>query len=224
MDKYFRNEDCWYKEVCLAPPSECQSCIKFLEMQYLMENSNLPKAKQRPQQLFAPQDDMGAYSRLADIKSNIVDFIDSGKSLYISSKYTGNGKTTWAIKLMLKYFDEIWAGNGFNVRGLFVHVPTFLLKCKDFKTTDAEFEKLKRRLLTVDLVIWDDIASTNISGYDFSQLLTYLDARCLDELSNIYTGNLETYEKLSEKIGTKLASRVFSNKTEVVIFNGRDMR
>ena len=219
-----RNSECWYKDVCLADASECQSCIKFAEMQHLMETSNLPKAKQKPILLDCPPCDLGAYRRLAEIKSNIVDFVESGKTLYIASSMSGNGKTSWAIKLMLKYFDEIWAGNGFNTRALFVSVPTFLLKCKDFKVADPSFDQLKRDLLKVDLVIWDDIASTNISAYDYSQLLMFLDARALNGQSNIYTGNYETLELLQERIGMKLASRVWSSSTEVIIFKGGDMR
>ncbi len=219
-----RNSECWYKDVCLADVSACQSCIKFAEMSYLMETSNLPKAKQRPMSLICPDCDLQAYKRLADIKDNIVDFVQSGRNLYITSTCTGNGKTSWAIKLMLKYFDEIWAGNGFNTRALFVSVPTFLLKCKDFKVADPHFDQLKRDLLTVDLVIWDDIASTNISAYDYSQMLMFIDARSLSGLSNIFTGNHETFDSLEERVGIKLASRVWSSDTEVITFKGGDMR
>lgn len=220
-----RNEDCWYKDVCLAiNESGCRNCIKFLEMQNLMETSGLPKARQRPQQLTAPMCDMAAYNELADIKSNISDFVASGSNLYISSSTTGNGKTSWAIKLLLKYFDEIWAGNGFNVRGLFIHIPTFLLKSKDFKTKDDEFERQKRYITTTDLVVWDDIASTNMSGYDYSQLLMYLDNRMLNLKSNIFTGNCETKEALEAQLGQKLASRIFSNNTKIITFKGGDMR
>ena len=225
MEKYSeRNEECWYKEVCLADVSECHNCIKFIEMQYLMENSNLPKARQRPQLLYAPVCDEEAYSRLAEIKSDIVNFVEQGKSLYIASEYTGNGKTSWAIKLLLKYFDEIWAGNGLNIRGLFISVPTFLLKSKDFKTTDSEFEQLKRNILKVDLVIWDDIASTNMSAYDYSQLLMYVDARVLNGQSNIFTGNYPSIDRLSERVGDKLASRICGSRTEIITFKGGDMR
>ena len=225
MEKYSdRNEECWYKEVCLADPSECSNCIKFLEMQYLMETSNLPKAKQKPQPLYAPPCDEFAFAQLSEIKSNIVEFVESGKSIYIASEMSGNGKTSWAIKLLLKYFDEIWAGNGFNVRGIFVSVPAFLLKCKDFKATDSEFEKLKKQLPEVDLVVWDDIASTNISAYDYSQMLMYIDTRLLNGKSNIFTGNFPTKENLSDKIGVKLASRIFGANTEVITFTGGDMR
>ena len=189
-----------------------------------METSNLPKSKQKPIMLNAPQCDLQAYRRLNEIKSNIEDFVQSGANLYITSKHFGNGKTSWAIKLLLKYFDEVWAGNGFNVRGIFISVPMFLLKCKDFKTTDQEFEKLKRQLLEVDLVVWDDIASTNLSGYDYSQLLMYIDGRLLNEKSNIYTGNCETKEMLNERLGNKVASRIWNNHTEIITLKGGDQR
>ena len=218
-----RRADCWYKDVCNADV-DCNMCIRFEEMSYLMENSNLPKNKQKPIPLDAPECDIEAFRRLNDIKSDIVDFVDCGSNLYIASKNTGNGKTTWAIKLMLRYFNEIWAGNGFNVRALFIHVPTFLLKCKDFKTTDAEFEKLKKQLFEVDLVVWDDIASTSITGYDYSQLLVYIDNRLLSEKSNIYTGNCDSREMLDEKLGNKLSSRIWNSQTEIITFKGGDQR
>ena len=225
MDKYSdRNPECWYKEVCLADISECNNCIKFLEMQYLMENSNLPKVRQRPQLLQAPSCDVDAYKRLATIKSDILNFVEQGRNLYITSAGPGNGKTSWSIKLLLKYFDEVWAGNGFNVRGLFVSVPLFLLKSKEFKTIDNAFELLKKRMYLVDLVIWDDIASTDMSKYDYSQLLACIDARILEGKSNIFTGNFDTKDELEECMGQKLASRLFGANTEIITFKGGDMR
>lgn len=225
MEKYSdRNQACWYKEVCLADVSECTNCVKFLEMQYLMENSGLPKARQCPQPLNAPKCDAEAYRKLAKIKDNIVEFVDQGKNLYITSATTGNGKTSWAIKLLLRYFDQIWSGNGFNIRGLFIHVPTFLMKAKDFKTVDEEFEHIKKYVTKADLVVWDDIASTNMSGYDYSQLLVYMDNRFLGLKSNIFTGNIENRDALEQKFGTKLTSRVFGTGTEIITFKGGDMR
>ena len=223
FDKNGRRVDCWYHEVCQADV-RCNACARFEEMSYLMENSNLPKSKQKPIALDAPQCDVTAYKRLNDIKSNIVDFVQSGSNLYITSHNTGNGKTSWAIKLMLKYFDEVWAGNGFNVRAIFIHVPAFLMKCKDFKTVDSDFEKLRKQLFDVDLVVWDDIASTNLSGYDYSQLLIYIDNRLLSDKANIYTGNCDSREMLDERLGNKLSSRIWSSQTEIITFKGGDQR
>lgn len=214
--------DCWYKNICT---NECSNaCIRYLEMKYLMENSNIPKAKQIPQSLTAPDCDLDAFKRLAEIKKDINDFVDCGCNLYIASETTGNGKTSWAIKLMLKYFDNVWAGNGFRPRALFIHVPTFLLKCKDFNNKDTTFEDLKKLLPDIDLVVWDDIASTDVSAYDYSQLLMYIDNRLLNERSNIFTGNYSDRDKLEKRVGMKLTSRIWSDTTEVVIFKGGDMR
>ena len=217
-----RNSECWYEEVCNADCSP--SCIRFLEMQYLMDNSNIPKARQSVVPLYPSQCDVDAFYRLADIKADITEFVKYGRNLYITSKVTGNGKTTWAIKLMLKYFDSIWAGNGFKVRGLFVHVPTFLLKCKEFNKNDPEFDEFKDRLYDVDLVIWDDIASNDLSTYDCGQLLMYLDTRISNQKSNIYTGNLTTPQLVQNSLGAKLASRLWSTTTEVIKLEGADRR
>lgn len=220
-----QNSDCWYYSVCNRARNSCKTaCIRYLEMQSLMDTSGIPKKRQYPQKLIAPKEDLKAFNTLNDIKNNITEFIDNGKSLFICSNTTGNGKTSWAIKLVLKYFDSIWAGNGFNPRALFINVPTFLIKCKDFDNKDSEFEELKKLIPTVDLVVWDDIASTGISAYDYSQLLMYLDVRCSNGLSNIYTSNLTNIDDLGNLIGEKLASRIFSNDTTVVEFKGGDRR
>lgn len=217
-----RNSDCWYSSVCTY--DKCDACIRFLEMSYLMDNSNIPKNKQMPVRLTPSEVDWDAFCRLADIKDDIVNFVKSGSSIYITSAFTGNGKTTWATKLMLKYFDSVWPGNGLKTRGIFIHVPTFLLQLKNFNTKDEKFEKLKEELSNVDLVIWDDIASTSISAYDFSQLLMYIDTRSLNGLSNIYTGNITDRASLQKALGIKLTSRIMSSATEVIEFKGGDRR
>lgn len=219
------NQECWYKGVCADIKEGCeQVCPKYLEMKYMMDNSGIPINKQKPI-ILQPQDcDYEAFCQLAEIKKNIVDFVSDGRSLYITSTNVGNGKTSWSLKLLMKYFEESWEWNGFNVRGVIVHVPTFLMKCKDFKTVDEEFERLKRNLLDVDLVVWDDIASSDISGYDLSQLLMYIDARSFKELSNIYTGNLPSRESLEDALGVRLTSRIWNSRTEVIELKGGDRR
>lgn len=189
-------------------------------MKYLMDNSGIPKNKQYPQELIADID-LEPYCKLADIKSNIVDFVESGSNLFICSQYTGNGKTSWAIKLMLRYFNEIWAGNGFKVRSLFVNVPTLLLQLKNFDNPLSE--EYKKRLMEVDLVVWDEIASTSISNYDYGNLLMFLDYRISADKSNIFTSNATTSAELEKNVGSKLASRIWNTST-IIKFNGKDRR
>jgi DNA replication protein DnaC len=215
-----RNEKCWYEKVC---QNECKpNCIRYLEMEYLMSHSNLPVKKQCPQILKAPNEDYKAFCELADIKDDIERFVADGENLYITSREVGNGKTSWAIKLLLRYFNEIWAGNCFRTRGLFIHVPTFLLQCKNFNYVDEEFETLKYRLPRVDLVVWDDVAAGGMSAYDYSQLMSYIEQRQMAEKSNIFTGNLNETE-LKNTLGDRLASRIW-NASTVIELKGKDMR
>jgi DNA replication protein DnaC len=188
----------------------------------LMTLSNIPKKRQYPVSLMPDTVDYNVFCLLAEIKDDIVNFVNNGENLYLYSTNTGNGKTTWAIKLMLKYFDSVWAGNGFKCRGLFIHVPTFLTQLKDFNNVDEEFERIKSILKEVDLVIWDDIASTDLSSYDHSQLLTYIDQRILKQKSNIFTGNLGNKD-IEKALGQRLSSRVWNSSVKYEL-KGKDRR
>lgn len=224
-DYKFDKEDCWYKNVCRKYNTEfCTAgCIRYMEVHFLMYTSNIPKNMQKAVKLSPEKVDIKAFITLKNIKDNIIEFVKGGNSVYIYSENFGNGKTTWAIKLMQQFFDEVWAGNGFKPRGVFIHVPTFLTKIKDgISKKDDYFEMIKELLPEVDLVIWDDIASTALSNYDYSNLLTYIDQRKLNGLSNIYTGNI-AQKDLQEAVGNRLASRVW-NDSLIVEFVGMDRR
>lgn len=212
-----RKLDCWYKNVCTY--DNCVNCIRYSEMHYLIDKSGIPKNRQKPISLEAGGD-YKAFCELAEIKDHIYELTETDFNLYICSKETGNGKTSWAIKILMKYFDDIWAGNGFRVRGYFQHVPTLLNTLKNF---NSDHNALKTILETVDIVVWDDIASAKLSDYDIQQLLILIDQRIMDCKTNIYTGNLVTYNALEKALGSRLASRIW-NCSKVVEFCGKDRR
>lgn len=202
---------------------ECDACIRYMEMKHLMDSSNIPKKRQYPDKLTADSCDVEAFQLLADIKDDIVNFVENGESLYIMGEHTGNGKTSWSIKLMLKYFDCIWAGNGFNLGGYFIHVPSLLTSLKDFRN-DSDRTKLQKTIMDAPLVIWDDIASARLTDYDISQLLLLVDSRELNGFANIYTGNITSKEALVDMLGNRLASRIWNTNTTVVEIRGKDRR
>ena len=216
-----RKEDCWYKTVC---QNECtESCIRYNEMKFLMDNSGIPKPQQIPLKLNPTNaKDRAVFIELDKIKNDIVNFVNSGKNLYIASESAGVSKTSWALKLMLKYFDEIWSGNSFRVRGIFVHVPTFLMQLKNFSNPlDDEY---KQNLLNCDLVIWDDLATgQKKSDFDYNQLLMYIDNRLRNKKANIYTSNIVTKEQLEQVLGVRLSSRIYGESKTVTI-SAKDYR
>ncbi len=221
----FEATKCWYLEGCSKKDKpECNgSCVRYMEMHYLMSASNIPKNRQYPVSLIPSKEDMNAFLRLRDLKDNVEAFVRQGENLYLYSPNFGNGKTTWAIKFLQKYFDKVWAGNGFKPRGVFIHVPTFLTKIKEgISRKDPNFELLKSRLATVDVVVWDDVAATKLSDYDHANLLVYIDERKLQGYSNIFTGNLG-HPEIVDALGNRLASRVWNDSIKIKLI-GEDRR
>jgi len=219
MENISRNTDCWYVNSC---KDDCYMCNTYLEMKWQMNNSGLPATMQKPIKLqLVNKEDEIAYDTLATIRKNIRQFVIDSKNLYICGESTGTGKTSWAIKLLQTYLHYTAEGNYENLKGMFVSVPDLLLKLKDFNNPLSK--EYKDNLEKVDLVVWDDIALTNASNYDYMQLYTYINNRLFAGKSNIYTSNITTLENLTELLGSRIASRVW-NTSEVIEFKGKDIR
>lgn len=190
-------------------------------MKWQFDNSGLPKSKYKPIKLTPQPVDKSAFKQLADIRKNIDQFVKEGKNLYICSTTPGNGKTSWAIKMLQTYFHYVAEGNLFNVKGMFISVPNLLIKMKDFDNPNlAEF---KENLQSTDLLILDDIAVTGLSQFDYLQLFTLVDNRILAEKSIIFTSNNVTLDDLEKSVGARLASRVWRNST-IIELRGDDRR
>ena len=211
--------NCWYKDIC---ENDCSRCTKYITIKSLMELSGVPEKLHHPISLNCPDEDYESFVRLQEIKEDIYDFVYSGKQLYICSEHTGNGKTSWSLKIMYKFFSEIWDTWGpINPAALFIYVPEFIMKLKDFNNPISQ--KYLEQVKTVPLVIWDDIGTSELSNFDYSQIVVYINLRQQAELSNIYTSNLINLEQLSDKVGDKLASRIIKG-SEVIELKGTDKR
>ena len=210
--------DCWYASSC---ESNCLACTVYPQMMWQFDNSGLPKSKYKPIRLSPQSEDRRAFEKLAQIKDDIDKFVEQGKNLYICGSTPGNGKTSWAIKMLQTYFHYVSEGNIFNVKGMFVSVPDLLLKMKDFSNPLSN--DYKENLKNCDLLILDDIAVTGLSQYDYLQLFTLVDGRMLAGKSIIFTSNITSVRDLECVIGARLASRVFGNSL-VVEIKGGDMR
>lgn len=217
------NKDCIFFNVCQNKENCSVDCIRYAEMNYLIENSGLPHSLKGKSILQPDKIDYNAFCTLAQIKDDIVDFVQHGKNLYIYSENVGNGKTTWLAKLLKTYFYHIWAGNGFKVRGYFLHLPTFLIELKEsIRTENEELDEIKELLKEVDLLCVDDIAASNLSEYEHNYLLYILDKRLSDGKSTLYSSNLNE-SNLVQYLGNRLKSRVFNN-SKIVHLQGKDRR
>ena len=214
-------QSCWYNRVCTEQCSE--NCIRYKLMYSLFKQSNLPEALWNYKELVCYEKDLQVYKKLQAKSDAILNFIEAGNNLYIYSENCGNGKTTWAIRLMYSYFDKIWHKSCFDCKALFVSVPKFLYNCKRSISQDVKgFEELCNLISEVDLVIWDDIGEMKASDYEHQILFQYIDDRINSKKSNIYTSN-KNKEQLEDVLGVRLASRIY-NCSECIEFLEEDKR
>ena len=215
-----RNSNCWYLQVC---QDDCFMCKTYLELKWQMDNSRLPAKLQRPIDMYLSdvnRVDKKAYERLKAIRKDIVQHVKDGDNFYLCGR-AGNGKTSWAIKILQTYLHFKASGNYEKLQGMFVSVADLLIKLKDFDNPVTK--EFRDNLEEVPLVVWDDICITNLSKYDYSQFYTLINNRMLAGKSNVFTTNISDKETLEDVFGERLVSRIYGS-SEIIELKGGDMR
>lgn len=153
--------------------------------------------------------DFDAFTRLKHIHDNIGRFVREGWNLNLYSKNVGNGKTSWAIKIMKNFVDTY--GCNFCKKCLYINVPLFIALSKDFENPDSleKYSSLKARAMSADysLVIFDEIAAKQATEADMQTLFSIIDHRITIGKSCIYTSNVLP-EELKKLVGERIADRI----------------
>lgn len=188
-----------------------------------IKNARIPKRYLNDISLTPSKADEKTFIELNEIKKNIKDFVDKGENLLICSNQAGNGKTSWAIKLLKAYIDEVQAyGFTYDTPALFINVNSFLNE-KKLGINDPEISsrinKIEKAILTAPLVVFDDIADKSLSEFDLNLLYYWLDYRTANMKTCIYTTN-ELPEQLKQTLNGKLYSRVVNYSQVKYITDG----
>ena len=217
-------QNCWMYDRCNH--IDCNNfCLKKYKLDYLF-NEALISVEQRKHvilRLDKDRSDINAFDILKNISNNIVDFINNGNNLYIHSSNTGNGKTSWALRLIQEYFNSIWLSTKLECKALYIHVPRFLIELKSDIDKKSEYiAHIKENVLNCDVVIWDDIGTKTVTSFEFENLMSIINTRMDNNKSNIFTSNLNDVE-LHEVLGDRLYSRIINNSIDIE-FKGADKR
>ena len=220
------SKNCWLKGNCKQLHcDDPNGCMILYKLDYLYNEANVPLKMRENIVLKVDADgtDLEEFKQLKQIQDNVIDFINNGHQLLIHSKGCGNGKSSWALRLLQTYFNKIWLKSELSCKALFINVPHFLLALKDNITAKSEYiQHIKENVLTCDLVIWDDIGTKNSTSFESENLLSMIEGRILNNKANIFTSNLNDQE-LHDALGDRLASRICKLGYNIT-FNGGDKR
>jgi len=219
MDKCFLYDNCNHKH--------CDTfCPRHLKTSHLLNASGLPRSKWVRTTLVLDADgtDLEQFKQLKDIENRIVSFVANGANLFIHSSNSGNGKSSWAIRLMQTYIDKTWNSYDFqDCAVLFVSVPRLLDSLKlNIRGFDGYAPDVLAKVSKADLVVWDDIAAKDGSSYDIDKLFSLIEGRISENKANIFTSNLDT-DLMRQALGARIASRV-GNGSINIEFHGADKR
>lgn len=217
--------ECWLYDKCNHVNCNKQFCLRKYKLNYLYTEALLSESQKKHAVLRVDADgtDLEEFKRLANIEKNIDVFVAEKQNLFIHSSQCGNGKSSWAVRMLTSYLDKIWPETALTCRVLFISVPTFLLASKDKISSKNEyFDHIKENYLNADIIVWDDIGNKEGTEYEINQILSMIDARLMLEKTNIFTSNLN-YNQMISALGERLASRI-CNKSIDIELHGADKR
>ena len=215
-------QQCWLYNNCNHKDCDKDFCLRKYKLDYLYNAACLSDVQKRRITLKIDEDgtDLVEFQKIAEIDANIVDFVNNSRNLYLHSSQCGNGKTSWAIRLIQDYLNKIWPKTDLTCRALFISVPRFLLSLKENITVRNDYANyIKENILEADLVIFDDIAAKTASDYEMNYLLNYIDNRISLGKSNIYTSNLSKAEMFNA-LGERLTSRITNYSIDIELHGG----
>jgi DNA replication protein DnaC len=218
---------CQAETYCKGYPNKCHDlCIGYVQLQIIYKLSRMPLKYQYPIKLEATEnDDLDSFYLLNDFKNNVMEHVRKGDSLFIFSRNKGNGKTSWACKIMNEYFKHVALNNNQSCRGLFINVPEFFDTLRrDMDNPSEEVEELIRNIRKADIVIWDDIGTETPTKWVREKLYTYINYRESNLKTQIFTSNIPPdILKQEEYLGERIVSRILG-QCAVIEFVAEDKR
>ena len=211
------------KKLCKKADTEyCNiNCKAYILFEAIYEGSNVPKKYQKDIALSPGDSDLDSFRKLLEYRQNIVENVEEGKNLYLFSKTTGNGKTSWATKIINEFIrKKVFSINITNLV-YYVNTPDLLEELRLGYET-GEYKNIMEKVKTAKLVLFDDIGAEKSNAWVRERLYTIINYRISEGLSTIYTSNL-SIEELQINLGIRVGSRLRENTT-IIELVGKDKR
>ena len=221
-------EDCYIQDKCKKyVNNECSNsfCIRLFKQDELLSRALLTDPQKRRIKLLldSTRQDEQSYDYLNSIMKDIVNYIKQEHHLLIASKKTGNGKTSWALKLIHTYIEKIWPESDLRCVALFISIPKYLVELKANISVPSDYiEYVNENILNADIVVFDDIGSKKGTEFELDNLFSLINGRIDCGKTCVYTTNILP-EELESQLGARLTSRIVG-MSDVVLLNEDDKR
>lgn len=174
----------------------------------LFKEANLPKSYYQAQELVERIDDIKTWNALDAIRNDIVQRVDDGLILTIISANVGNGKTSWAIRLLQRYLAETAINGKIEKKGYFINYASLVTKLSSFEEhkTDS-YKEMMNYLKNSHLLVIDELGSAKLNSVSYPLLYDIINYRNEQNLSTIYTTNY-TLDVLELELQERLFSRI----------------
>lgn len=218
-------EECQVDNIDLC--SSCgYDCYMYHSMKSLVHLANIPAKYKDTIQLEAVGREVEVFKELRDYGNNIKDHVSKGQGLFLYSETKGNGKTSWAIRLMRLYLQAVALETDLNVsKAVYVNVPTFMAQTKNnISEYDEELYKLREKIQSSSLVVWDDIGRESATDYSRETLYSLINHQYESKLCQIFTSNHDiTSLSKPSRLGTEIMDRVLEH-CKPIKFTGKRRR
>ena len=217
--------NCWLYNNCNH--IDCNRfCLRKFKLSKMYDAALIPEKLRSRISLRYDYDgtDRDKFITLKSFTDNIEDFVKNGNNLYLHSTRCGNGKTSWALRMIQEYLERIWPKSPLEpARALFVSVPMYFIALKKNITEKNEYvQHINNNVLSADIVVWDDIGTKGLTEFEHEHILSLINSRVNEGKTNIYTSNLSE-EELHRTVGDRLYSRIV-NSSIIIELNGLDKR
>lgn len=194
------------------------------KVRQLLAESGVPKKYFEPQELVPRTVDREAWDWLNNYRENVVENVQNGKSIVITSPIVGNGKTSWAIRLLQRYIAETALDGRLVDKAVFCVSSSMLEIFGDFGyfETSIQFFDYLNRLKNCDLLVIDEIGSGRVTQVSYNHFYDLVNYRVDNNLATIYTTNYND-EQIKDVLGERLYSRIYDMST-VIEFSASNVR
>lgn len=210
---------CVIFESCkLAGKPECtEYCWKKIQIRYQLNVSGMPADYMFDTRMKKAKSDKD-FKQFVELASWVNDrtklywrIKQKSEGMFLYSKSKGNGKTSWACKIMLNYLRGLPNTMESFEKPLvqFVSVPSLFDTLRSgMDNPTPELRQLEEIIKTCDLVIFDDIGAESPSKWVKEKLYIYINERSANGRATIFTSNL-TIEELEDTLGDRITDRIW---------------